>query len=441
MSGKGLRLALLLALGLMLSSLVLTAAAADTKALAKEAAAAIRSVENMHDNAAAVAKLAEIRSELDQIRAADPNFAELRILESKYKRLTGLFGAPQSTAAKAAQTSTPSAPSSGGQTSAASGASASAGNKEEALKDWEAIVALKEDFVPRLEEVIPTYVKNIIYDGEHADEVLAKIAVLQKEAPAVKARVVAFSSKYGRTVEEIDAKIYALTPKDSKLSLYDPKNKRPDESPGRAWEKLSNGLTNLEEAPRIEAKNILTRVLQNLDLIESFTMDTERDKRYAAVEAKLEMAHRFSPQDQEVKDWQAKIKTMRVKSKLDIEKALDAARFPAAFAGFAGPGNAAELAASVLRYFTQEGGWEGNETAIKVVVAGNWVVAKTNIFGEPIQWGLPIWAAAYRNDSKDISRVFRLTIITQEGLGVAKRPPWTGVWTGDSFRMRTVNIK
>jgi hypothetical protein len=440
MKGKGFCVVLVVTL---LCGCFRLAPAADTRTLAREAAAALRAVENMHDNAAASAKLVEIRAKLDQIRAADPNFAELRILESKYKRLTGLFGAsPSATVAPAAKAgaqggSSSKAPAGGGS---GSGAVVSA-SKEEALKDWEAIAALKEDFVPRLEEVIPTYVKNIIYDGEHADAALAKIAALQKEAPAVKARVVAFGAKYGRTVDEIDAKIYGLTPKDPSLGLYDPKNQRPDESPGRAWEKLTNGLTNLEEAPKLEAKRILTRVLQNLDLIESFILDTERDKRYAAVEEKLQMAARFSPQDPEVRDWQNRIKAMRIKSKVDIEKALDAARFPAAFAGFAGPGNAPELAASALRYFTQEGGWEPNETVVKVVVAGNWVVAATNIFGEPIQWGLPIWAAAYRNDSKEIARVFRLTILTQEGLGVAKRPPWTGVWTGDSFRMRAANIR
>jgi len=434
MKGKGFCIVLVVGL---LCGLFQPAPAADTRTLAREAAAAIRAVENMHDSAAAAAKLKEIRAKLDQIRAADPNFAELRILESKYKRLTGLFGAPPAApSAPAAKTGAPAAAVGG-----TGAGSAPAAGKEEALKDWEAIVALKEDFVPRLGEVIPTYVKNIIYDGEHADEALARIAALQKEAPAVKAKVVAFSAKYGRTADEIDSKIYGLTPKDASISLYDPKNQRPDESPGQAWQKLTDGLTNLEEAPKIEAKNILTRVLQNLDLIESFIMDTERDKRYAAVEEKLLMAARFSPQDAEVREWQSKIKAMRLKSKADIEKALDAARFPAAFSGFAGPGSAADLAASALRYFTQEGGWEPNETVVKVVVAGNWVVAATNIFGEPIQWGLPIWAAAYRNDSRDIARVFRLTILTQEGLGVAKRPPWTGVWTGDSFRMRTANVR
>ncbi len=419
----------LVLMGCLLCVQVTAFAPADVRTQAREANTALRAVENMHDKAAAVAKLAEIRKMIDQIRAADPNFAELRVLESKYKRLTGLFGAPPGAGAVSKPTAASATP------------AVAAGAREEALRDWEEIVALKEDFITRLEEVIPVHVKNIIYDGVHADEPLRKIAALNKEAPAVKQKVVAFSGKYGKTVEEIEAKIYALTPKDSKISLYDPRNQRPDESPGLAYQKLMNGLTNLEEAPRIEARNILTRVLQGLDLIESFVLDTERDKRYAEVEAKLEMAHRFSPQDPEVMGWQSRIRTMRAKSKVDIEKALDAARFPAAFAAFAGPGDASELAASALKYFNQEGGNEANETTVKVVVAGNWVVAKRNIFDQPIQWGLPIWTAAYRNSNKEISRVFKLTILTAEGPGVAKRPPWTGVWVGDSFRMRSANIR
>jgi len=178
----------------LLCGLSQPAAAADTRTLAREAAAAIRAVENMQDNAAAAAKLKEIRAKLDQIRAADSNFAELCVLESKYKRLTGLFGAPPPVpSAPAAKTGAPAA-------SAVSGTGAvSSAGKEEALKDWQAIVALKEDFLPRLEGVIPVHVKNIIYDGEHADEALARIAALQQEAPAVKAKVVAFGAKYGRT--------------------------------------------------------------------------------------------------------------------------------------------------------------------------------------------------------------------------------------------------
>jgi hypothetical protein len=75
-----------------------------------------------------------------------------------------------------------------------------------------------------------------------------------------------------------------------------------------------------------------------------------------------------------------------------------------------------------------------------VSIAGNWVSAKKNIFGETIQWGLPIWAASVHNDSKDIARVFKLTVLTAEELGVKKSPPWTEQWVGDSYRMRAKNI-
>jgi hypothetical protein len=40
-----------------------------------------------------------------------------------------------------------------------------------------------------------------------------------------------------------------------------------------------------------------------------------------------------------------------------------------------------------------------------------------------------------------IDRVFTMTMITGEGPGIAKSPPWTEAWVGDSFRMRTKNIQ
>jgi hypothetical protein len=405
---------------------------ADIKALAKEINNDMRALEKMQKGDAAAARLAEIRVKIDKMRSIDPSYFEIRVIETKYKRLTSIYGVKEQ-AAPAAKS-----PSTGPATAAPKQSTVSNAEKEQALQDWEAIVALKKDFVTRLEEVIPTYVKNIIYTESDADAVLAKIAALRKEAPAVKAKVVAFSAKYGNTADEIDRKIYDLTPKDNSVGMYDPKNQRPSDSPGHCFTELSNGLTNLEEAPKIEAKRILTNVLQNLDLIEGFVVDTARDKRYAQVEQKLQLALQFNPDDAEVKEWLTKIRGMRAQSKLDIEKALDNARFPGHMSGFAGPGSVTDLAASCLKYFNQN---SQGETTVAVSVAGNWVVAKRNIFGNPIQWGLPIWAVSYKPDNKEIARVFKLTILTNEGLGIAKSPPWTGVWVGDSYRMRTKNIK
>ncbi len=388
----------------------------DIKALAKEVNADIRKVENMSDKAAARAAVAEIHAKIEKIRSLDPNFFELRALDSKYKRLVNIYGGA---AAATPQTAPSTKPAS----------SAGQGATDQATNDWADLAALHKSFIGRLDEVIPHYVKNVIYSDRNVDEVLAKIAALRAEAPAVKAKVDAFSQKYGRDRNGIDDKME---------EFRNPQNQRPSPPAGECFEELSNGLTNLEEAPKLEAKKILTAAIQNIDQIESFTADTERDKRYEQIDAKLRLGLKFNPADQEIKDWLVKIAALRQKSKADIEKSMDEAQFPARFAPFSGPGNAAELEAACVTYFNAT---DPSQTTVKVHLAGDWIVAKKNMFGEPIQWGLPIWAVGYHNNEKEIARVFKMTMITGEALGIAKSPPWTGAWVGDSYRMRTKNIR
>jgi hypothetical protein len=400
-------------LSLMFLSLAEGAPQGDVKALAKEVNADIRKVENMSDKAAARAAVEAIHVKIEKIRSMDPNYFELRGLDTKYKRLVNTY-------------------SGGTQAPPVGGASKDAGapaGEDPATNDWTNIAALHRSFIPRLEEVIPTYVKNVIYTSGNADAVIAKIAALRREVPYVKSQLEAFAGKYGRDRNGID---------DQMERLRNPRNPRPSPAAGECFEELSNGLTNLEEAPKIEARKILAAAVRSLDKIESFTADTERDKRYAQAEASIRVALKFNPADQEAAGWISKIAAMRVKSKADLEAALDDARFPAAFTDFTGPGSAAELEASCVQYFNQS---DPSQTTVKVRIAGNWVVAKKNLFGEPIQWGLPIWAVGYHNNEKEISRVFKMTLITGEGQGIAKSPPWTGAWVGDSFRMRTKNIQ
>jgi hypothetical protein len=400
-------------LSLICLSLAEGAQPVDAKALAKEVNADIRKVENMSDKAAAKIAVAAIHAKIEKIRSMDPNFFELRALDSKYKRLVNTYGGGAPAPAPAVSVAAPAGPA----------------GVDQATKDWEAIAALHKGFIGRLETIIPTYVKNVIYSESNADQVIAQIAALRAEAPTVKTQVEAFAKKYGRIRDDIDRKME---------QLRDPKNRRPSPPAGECFEDLSNGLTNLDEAPRLEAKRILTDVIRNLDLVESFIADTERDRRYGLIDAKLRLGLKFNPADQEIKDWILRIAALRLKSKADIETAMDSAQFPAPFSAFSGPGNAVELAAACVRYFNES---DPSQTTVKVHIAGNWVVAKRNIFGEPIQWGLPIWAVGYHNDNKEIARVFKMTMITGEGLGMAKSPPWTGAWVGDSFSMRTKNIR
>jgi len=75
-----------------------------------------------------------------------------------------------------------------------------------------------------------------------------------------------------------------------------------------------------------------------------------------------------------------------------------------------------------------------------VSVSGGWIAAKHNILGQPIQWGLPVYCVSQQNEP-GICRVFKMTVLTGIGAGVAKAPPFTDHWTGDSFRMKAANLK
>jgi hypothetical protein len=131
------------------------------------------------------------------------------------------------------------------------------------------------------------------------------------------------------------------------------------------------------------------------------------------------------------------VQASRKKSQADVQKALESARFPANVSSFAGPGKIPELAADVKTYFA---GAYPKEKVLAVSVSGGWVTTKHNILGQPIQWGLPVFCASQQNEP-GICRVFKMTVLTGVGVDIAKAPPFTDHWTGDSYRMMIVNLK
>jgi len=101
-------------------------------------------------------------------------------------------------------------------------------------------------------------------------------------------------------------------------------------------------------------------------------------------------------------------------------------------------GDAGDLADSAYEWLVSSDQWgarqKNPEKILAVTIRKDWIVAKKDILGQPIQWGLPIHAAVQM--PKDIdngyARHFTLTMVTAEGAGIAKAPPWIGAWVGDS---------
>jgi hypothetical protein len=234
----------------------------------------------------------------------------------------------------------------------------------------------------------------------------------------------------------MDRKIIALTPKDPKKGMYDEENKRPDELPSLAYKALADRLSWVQASPAREAKQIMRSVMETIAGADFF-QDTLRDSKYAEAEAELARAKRFNPKDAEIAQALASVQAGRKKSNADVKNALESARFPANATGFAGPGTIPSLAAAVKTYYA---GAYPKEKLLAVSVSGAWVVTKLDILDQPIQWGLPVFCASAQ-DEPGVCRVFKMTVLTGIGAGIAKAPPFTDHWTGDSYRMLTANVK
>ena len=395
------------------------AGAAETKALATKAKAALRAAENTNDQAVLKAKLDEAKGLIDQIRAADPNYPELGVIESKYRYAgSGLKASQEQTAKTQAE------------------ASIDWAKVKLVVADWEALEKMNQDLYQKTVRFFPND-QNISYTKEQTAEVLALVAdVAKNDQPKILAFLKSFTAKYGEPGDATDRKISDLAPKDPKQGMYDEANQRPSELPSRCYKELTDRLTWVRENPKLEAKKIMNTVSQDLDNID-FIMDTHRDARFAEAETELARALRFSPGEPEITKYLAGLKANRTKSQADVKKALEAARFPANMTGFSGPGKIPDLAAAAKTYF---GLAYPKEKLLQVSVSGNWVATKHNILGEPIQWGLPVYCASQQSE-KEVCRVFKMTMLTSVGSGVAKAPPFKDHWTGDSFRMLISNLK
>lgn len=393
---------------------VLSSPAADLRETIRSAKAALRAAENTNDGQVKATKLNEARTLLDQIKAAEPGNSELRALESKYRYL--------------APDAAPPAP-------AAPAAAAGGGGSPEALKDWLAIVDMHKALRQKTDRFFPN-AANIAYSPEQTGEVIALAAdVMKTDRPRILAFLKDFAGTYGQPDDAMDRKIIALTPKDPKKGMYDEANQRPDDLPSQCYRGLVERLTWLQENPAREAKNIMRDAMLKLADAE-FIMDTHRDAQYQGIEAELRRALQFNPKDAEISAALATVQASRKRSAADAKKALESARFPAHANGFAGPGSIPDLVAAVKRYYV---GAYPKERLLAVSVSGGWVVTKTDIFGQPIQWGLPVYCAAQQNEA-GICRVFKMTILTGIGAGIAKAPPFTDHWTGDSYRMLVSNV-
>lgn len=402
-------------LGILLCGMVTGLGATDVKALVQQAKAALRAVENAQDTAVKFAKLDEAKELIEKIKAADPTNSELRALESKYRYLD--TGRPAAGASAASTAVDPV-------------------KAKQALEDWDKIVKLEEELRAKTSGFFPN-AENLNYTKDQTDQVLALIGdVLANDKPRILAFLKSFSGAYGEANDDMDRKIIALTPKDPSKGMYDEANKRPDEPASWAYKKLVDRLSWIQAGSEREAKRIMKSAMEGIANADFF-QDTVRDSKYAEAELELARAKRFNPKDTEIAQAIAAVQAGRAKSQADVKQALESARFPANVSGFLGPGTIPGLSEAVKSYYA---GAYPKEKLMAVSVSGPWVVTKTNLFEQPIQWGLPVYCASVQ-DEPGVCRVFKMTVLTGIGVGIPKAAPFVDHWTGDSYRMLVSNLK
>lgn len=418
--------------------LALGAISPELRALGRQVNAVFRALDNLsiQDNLPEIEdKLKEADDLIEKVRAMDSSYAELRIWENKSSWWKKQIAMVKPAAGGGSSTGgTGSSSASSGSSASPSGAPVSGGlSKEEVKADWQAFLDYHDGFYKKYDEVFNHNGQVKFYDKESMDALLPKLEQLRKvDVPEARKRIDAFGAKYGRDTDTIDRKLFELTPENPRKSRLDPENQRPDGSAGSDYRDLERMLKMIAEGPAIQAADILKQV--QLEMNNTARKSESQLARHAE---QLDAAHRLDPNNAAVNEQLAAIQKSRAGIKAAAAEQLKTAKFPPNSSSFAGPGSPGTLTAAAIRYFNEV---YPKEKAIAASVAGNWVSTKKNILGQTIQWGLPVYIASIQNNSKEICRVFKMTVLAAEGNTPPKSPPFVDHWTGDSYQMLIANV-
>jgi hypothetical protein len=404
----------------------------DLRALARQVNAAFRALDNMSikDNLPEIeAKLKDADGLVEKVRALDPNYSEIRIWDSKsrgWRRQIGMVR-PAATGGGSPAAVAPVPP------SGAKGAPTVTGpGKEEVKADWQAFVDYHREFRGKFDAIFNAN-GQVMFDPGTMDAAMVKLEHLRlTDVPEARRRLDLFGVRYGRDTDSIDRRLFELTPENTRKSRLDPENQRPDGSAGHSFSELQRMLKLIAEGPVAQAAGILTTVRS-----EAANTSQKSDALYTRLEAQLGAALRLDPANAEVHAELTAIQKQRSGLQAAAGDRLRTAKFPPGVGRFAGPGDPKDLAAAAIRYFNEV---YPKEKAIAASVAGDWVSARKNLVGQTIQWGLPVFIASIQNSSKEVCRVFKMTVLASEGNSPPKAPPFRDHWTGDSYQMLIVNV-
>lgn len=207
------------------------------------------------------------------------------------------------------------------------------------------------------------------------------------------------------------------------------------------YNQVKDAMREVVEIPRDRAQLLLEETKRTLDDIDRFAEDV-RLETMKEQKAFLQIACRLDPTNQQAKEMLSKIDDQIAAMAKQIEADFEARTWGPHLANFQGPGNAAELAKSYLKWIRGNGYDTKDKDALAVRVVGDWEVLQRNLLGQPLRYGLPVLVAYQRHSDKaagnDVAVVFFVSAATS---GPQMAPPWWGGAVADNWKMRVSKIQ
>jgi len=302
--------------------------------------------------------------------------------------------------------------------------------KEEAEKDATLIMELHDKYIDKFNGI---YGNAVVYSPnvQEAEDALKKIEEAEKEAvPAIQPILATFAEKYGDNVMDISDKLFKLGLKD----LQDA---------GSRYDKLYKALENVVKSRKESAEYLSQQVKDTISDIDFFVPDI-RVKKLEEAKALLIIGKEYDPNNSDINKMLASIDQQITDMADKIEKDIDEKVWEGNIKDFSGPGKVDELTKTAIEFFKNDKDWGKNEKTkteiLAVAIRGQWKIAETNIFGQVLQWRLPIHLAVTTDKlkGKNIAMVYQLSPVTKMGEPgkIQKSPPFDGFWVGNSWMMR-----
>lgn len=318
---------------------------------------------------------------------------------------------------------------------------------KELLLSWESLGKLSKSVM----EDIHRWGPNGPYRGVINEQVAERFAIIEtyqlQTQPGVESQLAAFEEKYGQTREAVEtsfAPLLRMAPGERLPAELEDLAGRIHGSypePERLLRETRAELAGLQTTRVQTADYFVTQARPTLEHLEQETPERQQPA-LIRLEQELRFAVAFDPTNKEAAKLLKTVEDKLTASAALLEQWLDAQVFPSPEFEFSGPGTAADLTASSLAWFQGNAEWNqsNGEHPFHVILGGNWVVTRRNILGEPVQWGLPIYMALWKDAQPELARVFTLTMVTEIRFGVAQSPPWKGCLVGSSFPMRRSKV-